>query len=92
MFRFIVLINLHPLKKKERTGPPLSKAVLKNNPPTVLSGRQYYSQIQALFDPTDFLAPVLLKGKILLRKTWEDPCNQLGWDDCLPKELVEEIM
>ena len=70
VFRFIVSINLHPLKKKEHMGPPLSKVVQKNNPLTVLSWRQYYLHIQALLDPTGFLALVLLKGKILLRKTW----------------------
>ena len=45
-----------------------------------------------MFDPTGFLAPVLLRGKILLRKTWEVPNNELGWDDCLPPELMREMI
>ena len=83
VFRFNVSINLNPLKRKERTGPPLTKQMLLDTPPDVLTRHQYYSQVQALFDPTGFLAPVLLQGKILLRKTWEDPCDKLGWDDDL---------
>ena len=45
-----------------------------------------------MFDPTGFLAPVLLRGKILLRKTWEVPNNELGWDDCLPPDLMQEMI
>ena len=59
-FRFNVSINLNPLKKKERTGPPLTRKMLLDSPPAVQTRRQYYSQVQALFDPTGFLAPVLL--------------------------------
>ena len=92
VFQFIVLINLNPLRKKERTGPPLMKEMLIHSPPAVLTRRQYYSQIQALFDPTEFLAPVLLTWKVLLRKTWEDPCDKLGSDDNLPQGLREEIL
>ena len=48
-------------------------------------------KVQTLFDPMGFLTPVLLHGKILLRKTWENPCDKLGWDDDLPLALKEEI-
>ena len=92
MFKFVVSINLHPLKKKARSGPPLTKPMLLTFPPTIITRRQYYSQVQALFDQIGFLAPVLLRGKVLLRQTWEPPCNELGWDDCLPAELVKEIV
>ena len=27
-----------------------------------------------------------------MRKTWEDPCDKLGWDDDLPNALKEEII
>ena len=79
VFKFVVSINLHPMRKKARSGPPLSKAMLLTSPPAVITRRQYYSQVQALFDPTGFLAPILLRGKILLRQTWEPPNNELGW-------------
>ena len=62
------------------------------SPPSVITRRQYYSQVQALFDPTGFLAPVLLKGKLLMRKTWEAPNNELWWDDCLPPDLMKEMI
>ena len=90
-FRFSVKINLNPLKKKERTGPPLTKQMLLEAPPGRLTRRQYYSQVQALFDPTGFLTPILLRGKLLLRRTWEEPCDELGWDDDLPLALKEDI-
>ena len=39
VFRFIVSINLNPLKKKERTGPPLTKEMLIHSPPAILTRR-----------------------------------------------------
>ena len=69
VFKFVVLINLHLMKKKARSGPLLTKEELMTSPPSVIIRRQYYSQVQALFDPTGFLAPVLLRGKLLLKKT-----------------------
>jgi len=92
VFKFVVSINLHPMKKKARSGPLLTKEELVTSPPAIITHHQYYSQVQALFDPTGFLALVLLRGKILLRKTWEVPNNELGWDKCLPPELMREII
>ena len=48
--------------------------------------------MQSLFDPIGFLAPVLLRAKVLLRKTWEGDLGKLKWDDPLPKQLVQEIL
>ena len=92
VFCFSVRINLSTLKKKSRTGPDLSKQDLMENPPLSITRRQYYSQIQSLFDPIGFLSPVLLVAKILLRKTWENGCEKLRWDDPLPPLLVKEIV
>ena len=47
VFRFKVSINLNPIKRKERTGPALTKQMLLDTPPDVLTRHQYYSQIQA---------------------------------------------
>ena len=63
-----------------------------DNPPVNITRRQYYSQVQSLFDPIGFLAPVLLTAKILLRRTWEDGCEKLAWDDPLPLALVKDII
>ena len=29
---------------------------------------------------------------MILRKTWEGACSALKWDDCLPEDLVKEII
>ena len=63
VFRFVVRIILSTLKKKTRMGPDISKEELLANPPSVITRRQYYSQIQSLFDPLGLLSPVLLTAK-----------------------------
>ena len=45
------------------------------------------SLIASLFDPIGFLAPFLVRAKILLQRMWQ--CG-IGWDDVLPSELLEE--
>ena len=45
------------------------------------------SLIASLFDPIGFLAPFLVRAKILLQKVWQ--CG-IGWDYVLPSELLEE--
>ena len=85
-------VNLSPLKNKTRLGPDLSKSDLLSHPPKVITRRQYYSQIQSLFDPIGLLAPVLLTAKLLLRRTWEGECAHLGWDDPLPDALVRDMI
>ena len=92
VFRFQVRINLSDLKKKTRVGPDITLQELKESPPVVLTRRQYYSQIQSLFDPIGLLSPILLKAKLLLRKTWEDECAKLKWDDPLPAQLVNQMI
>ena len=48
--------------------------------------------MQVLFNPTGFLLPVLLQGKVHLCKTWEADCKEFSWDDKLPKPVTEEIV
>ena len=48
--------------------------------------------MQALFDLTGFLSPVLLQGKVIVRKSWEGECKNLDWDESLSMELAEEII
>ena len=83
---------MSPLKNKSRMGPDLTRGELQRDPPASISRRQYYSQIQSLFDPIGLLAPVMLKAKVLLRRTWEDSCADLKWDDNLPQPLVNDIV
>ena len=91
-FKFKVRINLSQLKHKSRVGPDLNREDLSRNAPMTISRRQYYSQIQSLFDPIGLLAPVLLQAKILLRKTWEGECANLKWDDPLPVSLRNDML
>ena len=49
--------------------------------------RKMLSLIASLFDPIGFLAPLLVRAKILLQRMWQ--CG-IGWDDVLPSELLEE--
>ena len=92
VFKFVVRINLSTLKKKSRLGPDISRQELVENPPVVVTRRQYYSQVQSLFDPLGLLSPLLLQAKILLRKTWENGNEKLGWDEALPSDLVQEMI
>ena len=80
------------MKKKSRTGPDISREELQTNPHTVITRRMYYSVIQSLLNPTGFLTPVLLKGKIILRSTWEGDCKGLDWDDPLPDKVRDNII
>ena len=80
------------MKKKSRVGPDISKQQLLEDPPGEITRRQYYSQVQSLFDPLGLLSPVLLKAKPILRKTGEDGCEKLGWDEPLPSYLVKEMI
>ena len=78
VFRFTVKVNHSPLKNKSRMGPDLSKQKLQINTPTVIKRRQYYSQIQYLFNPIRLLAPLLLRAKIMLQRAWEEECARLS--------------
>ena len=49
--------------------------------------RKMLSLIASLFDPIGFLAPFLVRAKILLQQVWQ--CG-ISWDDMLPSELLEE--
>ena len=90
-FTFVVRINLSPLRNKARIGPDLSREELLANPQRHISRRQYYSQVQSLFDPIGLLA-VLLKAKVLLRRSWEGECASLKWDGWLLDDLVKDIV
>ena len=69
VFHFRVRINLSTLKNKYRSGPDITKEMLLINHPKSISSKQYYSQVQSLFDPIGLLALILLKAKVLLRQT-----------------------
>lgn len=51
--------------------------------------RSVLSTISKLFDPLGWLAPFIVKAKILLQNIWRDPTN-LKWDAILPDHLSSE--
>ena len=59
--------------------------VKKRNP--AITRRQVLSLIASLFDPLGFLAPFLVRAKIILQRIWQ---LGVGWDDCLPHETSLE--
>ncbi|XP_076284663.1 uncharacterized protein LOC143211104 [Lasioglossum baleicum] len=54
--------------------------------PATITKRYILSQIAKLFDPLGWLAPFLVRGKILLQNLWQ---LKLGWDDRLPDTAAE---
>ena len=51
--------------------------------------RTVLSEVNGVFDPIGLAAPVIIKGKMLLREMTKDGG---GWDDPLPKELLRDWM
>ena len=51
------------------------------------SFRDIIGQVNGLFDPPGFAAPVTVAGKILVRKLWIGKMKELGWDDPIPESL-----
>ncbi|CAK1600373.1 unnamed protein product [Parnassius mnemosyne] len=49
--------------------------------------RLILSDVARLFDPFGWLSPVIITAKIMIQRLW---LSNLGWDDELPSELVEE--
>ncbi len=49
-----------------------------------LTKRQFLSKISSIFDPLGFLAPYIVRAKIILQDVWAAGCE---WDEKLPAEL-----
>ena len=60
------------------------------NEPQSLTKRIVLSQINRMFDPLGLVGAVTSRGKILMRKLWTGPSKDLGWDDIVSQELMEE--
>ena len=50
--------------------------------------RKVLSQTSKVFDPLNFVLPITIRGKILMRKIWK---LEVGWDDQLPEEVCQEM-
>ena len=60
----------------------LSDFVLGN----VTTKRQLLSEIAKVFDPLSLFLPVTIRGRLLMKKTWE---QEMGWDDEIDQELKD---
>ena len=54
---------------------------------TNVTKRIILSKISKTFDPLGLVTPVIVRGKILLRKLWQD---KLDWDETIPITLSDE--
>lgn len=52
-----------------------------------LTKRFVLSTIARIYDPLGFIAPVIAKAKIFMKRIWN---YKLEWDDLLPNELIQE--
>ena len=53
----------------------------------VLTKRNILKKVAAVFDPLRFLAPFIVRAKILLQLTWVAGVN---WDETVPTDLAEK--
>lgn len=53
------------------------------------SKRELLSEVASLYDPLGWIAPVVIKAKIMLQELWK---QNLGWDDDLSPTTTNECM
>ena len=81
---FPIVLNFSPKRRNVHTGPNMTSTDIPHGIPSILTRRIVLQQVMMVFDPFGFLAPFLLRAKVLLRETW---ILQLGWDDPLPSAM-----
>lgn len=68
-----------------KTDEFVFKVIIKNQRPT--TKRQLFAQIATLYDPVGFLAPMIIKARILMQNVWQEGVE---WDGKLPEELINQ--
>ena len=51
--------------------------------------RKAHEQIEKIFDPLGYVAPILVKFKVVIQDLWS---KKLGWDSILQEEQTKRIM
>ena len=80
-------VNLSRKVRNNRSGPDLSIHDLENGPAPPLSKRKTMSVLNSIFDPCGLSAPVVVRGKILLRDLWN---KDISWDTVLDQSDTEQ--
>lgn len=78
----VKMLGIHWNPITDNFGYKLRKQDVNLNP----TKRQVTSDIARVFDPIGWLAPVIIKAKILIQKLW---IIKIDWDDKLPDEVNE---
>lgn len=91
-FRFKVRINFSCKKNKLPTQPDLDISRISEDFPQVLTRRMVLSQVARVYDPLGLITPLILRAKLLLRKSCQKEEHQgnVGWDHPLSKSLYAE--
>ena len=90
-FSFKVKINFSSKKNKLPTEPDLDRSRMSEDFPQVLTRRIVLSQVARVYDPLGLITPLILKAKLLLRRSCQnEEHGSKGWDDPLPDFLYTE--
>ena len=81
---FSTSLNFSPKKHGVHVEPDLLESEVPGGIPSNLTKRMVLSQMMRIYDPMGLVCAFTLKGKMLLRETWE---KKLGWDESLPDDL-----
>ena len=86
-FVFKVKLNFSERKRKIGVDPDLKNEDVPYFLPLEMTKRQILSQLSGLWDPQGFAAPIIIKGKIRMRRLWP---LKLQWDDPIPADVRKE--
>lgn len=68
----------------------LTIAVKLDKPNKSITKRSILSEIAKLYDPNGFIAPIVVKAKMLMQSIWR--LKELDWDDDVPPNISNEWM
>ena len=84
VFMFKVMLKF--LQNKEEVFVQTEEDLLAMLATVKLTRRIVLANVARIFDPNGFLAPIILKAKLLMRESWNGSVT--GWDDPLGEDLA----